>query len=754
MGWWLGALIVALLTALSLLAYLGAGALAKARLGLHLQRQVVLRALQLGQPLLEGERSVRRLHQEWQLRASQQVPADLRERFARLFARGDDGVWRLRPEQVDAQWRPTFYLQHGQSGPDDDMRWRALLSHQLLSERGPALVPPHFSAYVDFVERGLMVYSRGIDWGRGATPQTNNFDYPTMQGSDPARNPQRRLFWTPVYYDGEAKAWMVSVIQPLDWQGRWVGTVGHDLALDTLLRSVSERVEPGFTVMVFNPEGALIAHPALAERIAKAQGQLERAQSGDPQVQEAWTLMRLHLGKEEGLALSEDGERLVAWARMPGPGWWAVEVADVALINRTALRQFSPYIALCGLVALALGLWLQRRLVRSRVQKPLEGLGEAIATLRSGRLPLPIGPIGSVGWQGEGELARIGTAFDQMTLELGQRRAQDAAHAEALQREVQTRQQAEADLRALNESLERRIEERTLALRELNEGLQRSLLQLQAAQQELVQKETLAGLGALVAGVAHELNTPLGNALLAGTTAQEISRALQQELTSGRARRSEVLQLGEKLQSALELIGGALQRSVELVRGFKQVAVDRASLQRRRFLLHEVTQEVVGLFALAHKRQAYRFEVDLPDDVALDSHPGAYGQVLTNLLQNAVVHGFEGRSEGLVRIHLLRRSAARIELEVADDGRGIAPEHLGSVFKPFFTTRMGQGGSGLGLHIVYSLVTGALGGRIEVTSEVGKGCRFRLDLPLVAPEELSAGDAEPAPAPSADSPAR
>lgn len=324
MGWWLGALIVALLAALSLLAYLGAGALAKERLGLHLQRQVVLRALQLGQPLLEGERSVRRLHQEWQLRASQPVPADLRERFARLFARGDDGVWRLRPEQVDAQWRPTFYLQHGQSGPDDDMRWRALLSHQLLSERGPALVPPHFSAYVDFVERGLMVYSRGIDWGRGATPQTNNFDYPTMQGSDPARNPQRRLFWTPVYYDGEAKAWMVSVIQPLDWQGRWVGTVGHDLALDTLLRSVSERVEPGFTVMVFNPEGALIAHPALAERIAKAQGQLERAQSGDPQVQEAWTLMRLHLGKEEGLALSEDGERLVAWARMPGPGWWAV----------------------------------------------------------------------------------------------------------------------------------------------------------------------------------------------------------------------------------------------------------------------------------------------------------------------------------------------------------------------------------------------------------------------------------------------
>lgn len=622
-------------------------------------------------------------------------------------------MWRLRAEQVDTRNRPTFYLQHGEQGPDDSVRQRALLSYQLLLERGPALVPPYFSAYVDFVERGLMVFSPGIDWGRSATPQTNNFDSPTVQGSDPRRNPQRRLFWTPVYFDGEARTWMVSVIQPLDWRGRWVGTVGHDIALDALQRSVQQRSEPGFTVMVFNAEGALIAHPQLAERIAQAQGQLALAQSGDAGVQQAWALMQRGAAADSGLAQSADGLQLVAWARMPGTGWWAVETVELRVINPT-LRRFGLAMLGCVLLALLIGGWTLRRLVRQRVQRPLGQLGQAIETLRGGALPAPIG------WQGEGELARIGAAFDQMTQELGERRAQDRAHADTL--------------KALNESLERRIEARTLELRHLNEGLQHSLQQLQQAQQQLVAQETLAGLGALVAGVAHELNTPLGNALLAATTAREQVAALRHELASGRVRRSEVERLGAELASANQLVIGALDRSVELVSGFKRVAVDRAGLQRRRFGLREVTEEVVALLAIAHKRQPWRFEIELPDDIELDSLPGAYGQVITNLVENAVLHGLSGRAQGRVRIHLRSRDTQRVQLVVEDDGRGIPPEHLGAVFRPFFTTRLGQGGSGLGLHIVHTLVTGALGGRIAVESRPGEGCRFVIDLPLRAPQ--------------------
>ncbi len=713
LGWRLGLLFLALLGGLSLLAYLGATAVARERLGLHLQRQVTLRAAHLGQPLEEAERSVRRLHEDWQHAAQAPAPATLRADFERLFARGADGVWRLRPEQVDTQRRPTFYLQHGEQGPDDSVRLRALLSFQLLAQRGPALVPPYFSAYVDFVERGLMVYSRGIDWGRGATPQTNNFDYPTMLGSDPARNPQRRLFWTPVYFDAEAKTWMVSVIQPLDWRGRWVGTVGHDVSLDALLRNVGQSVEPGFAAMVFNAAGGLIAHPQLAERIARAQGQLAPAHSGDATVQQAWALMQRQPGAERGLAPSDDGRQLVAWARMPGSGWWAVETVELSVINPT-LRRFGLVVLGCVALALLLGGWVLRRLVQHRVQQPLASLGQAIETLRGDGLPAPIG------WQGEDELARIGAAFDRMTQELGERRVQQRAQAEALQ--------------ALNGSLERRIEERTEALRELNEGLQRSVQQLQLAQQQLVAQETLAGLGALVAGVAHELNTPLGNALLAATTAREHIGALRGELASGRVRRSEVERLGADLVRANELVIGALERSADLVSGFKRVAVDRAGLQRRRFDLREVTEEVVALLAIAHKRQPWRFEVDLPDELELDSLPGAYGQVITNLVENAVLHGFAGRDQGRVRIHLLGRDERQVRLVVEDDGRGIAAEHLAAVFKPFFTTRLGQGGSGLGLHIVHTLVGGALGGRIRVESPPGQGCRFVIDLPLQAPD--------------------
>jgi signal transduction histidine kinase len=298
---------------------------------------------------------------------------------------------------------------------------------------------------------------------------------------------------------------------------------------------------------------------------------------------------------------------------------------------------------------------------------------------------------------------------------------------------VQERKQAEAALRLLNESLERRIEQRTQELSHANQGLKQSLAQLQLTQEQLVQNETLAALGSLVAGVAHELNTPIGNALLAASTLKANSAALLAELNSGRLRRSEFERLLLGQAQAADLIVGNLERGASLVGSFKQVAVDQAGLQRRRFGLREVTTEVVGLLVIGVKRNAFTVDIDLPDDLELEGYPGAYGQVITNLVQNAFVHGFDGRSQGCVRIRLIERTASDLVLQVEDDGKGIAVENLTQIFKPFFTTRLGQGGSGLGMHIVYTLVTGPLGGRVEVDSAPDAGCRVRLTLPLVAP---------------------
>ena len=292
----------------------------------------------------------------------------------------------------------------------------------------------------------------------------------------------------------------------------------------------------------------------------------------------------------------------------------------------------------------------------------------------------------------------------------------------ALEREVQERRLAEDEVRQLNQSLEQRVQERSEAL--------------QHAQNELVQQETLASLGALVAGVSHELNTPIGNALMAADTAAAALQALQKQLATGEPiRRSELTQQIGQARQGITLALGNLQRSAELVQEFKQVAVDRASLQRRSFDLRRVTEEVVHLLHFSLKKgHQYQVEIALPDEVLLDSYPGAFGQVLTNLVQNAVLHGFEGRERGCVRITLLEAGTRWVRLQVSDDGRGIPTEHLQQVFKPFFTTKLGQGGSGLGLHLVYNIVSNVLGGRIELHSQPGQGTVFILELPRLAPQ--------------------
>lgn len=698
-----GALVLTLVALLSLLAHQALRARADQAIGSSLLQQVRLLAAAQGQVLAEGERSVARLHGQWLQRAGEADAAALARQFDRWFAQGDDGLWRLRPQWLDLSRRLTFYLQPGQ-GLDADTRFRAVLSLQLLSEQGPALVPPFFSAYVDFVEKGLMVYSPQFNWGAGATPQTDNFSYPTMQGSDPRRNPERDRFWTPVYFDAEASTWMVSVIQPLDWQGRWVGTVGHDIAIDRLLREVSTLRQSGVTAMVLSLSGELIAHPHLAERIAKAEGQLALAQLRDAELDQVLAVVRAAPAQTQ-LARSADGRLLIAAAPLPGPGWQMVLALPQAVIE-AELRQFTLGVLGVGLLAAGLALLLLRGLLKRLVDRPLARLHAGVQAIAERREPP------ALGLQGPRELAQLGAAFDRMAVALAHEEAQQRAHAQ---------------------QLEQRVAERTLALQGANRQLEQSLDSLQRAQQELVQQETLAGLGALVAGVSHELNTPLGNALMAADTVRAQLQSLDEEIASARPRRSALQQQLTLAKQGIALACGNLQRSAELVAGFKRVAVDRAGLHRRRFDLRETTAEVLALLQLSYKRQPFALRLEIPEGVMLDSYPGAYGQVMTNLVQNAALHAFEGRSEGEICIRLVERDTDRLRLQVSDDGVGIAAEHLPQLFKPFFTTKLGQGGSGLGLHIAYTLVSGALGGRIEVRSEKGQGACFTLTLPLVAP---------------------
>lgn len=302
---------------------------------------------------------------------------------------------------------------------------------------------------------------------------------------------------------------------------------------------------------------------------------------------------------------------------------------------------------------------------------------------------------------------------------------------------------SQAALQELNQTLEARVVERTEELHRSNAELSSALDRLRRAQEELVNSEKMAALGALVAGIAHELGTPLGNSLIAANTVRDQSRALRRELETG-LRRSSLVRYLDDTEAANAIIERNLERAASLVASFKQVAVDQSSSQRREFSLGEVIDEIVMTLRPSLKRLPFKLTTDVDGAVRLDSYPGALGQVLTNLINNAVLHAFEGRSEGEIRIVGRAEDADWIVLEVVDDGCGIPPELQRRIFEPFFTSRLGKGGSGLGLHIVHNLLANVLGGMINVDSQPGAGTTMRVRLPRIAPVTIGGAVSGPA----------
>ena len=287
-------------------------------------------------------------------------------------------------------------------------------------------------------------------------------------------------------------------------------------------------------------------------------------------------------------------------------------------------------------------------------------------------------------------------------------------------------------LRELNVELEARVRQRTLKL-------EQALDTVRTMQTELVRSEKMAALGSLVAGIAHELNTPIGNSVTVASTLQSHAARIGEELLQQRPRRSVLEQGSEALARGSEILLRNLQRAATLVTSFKQVAVDQAGDARRCFDLSLVIEEMAQTLEPMYRKH-HRLHLQLAAGMAMDSYPGALGQVLTNFVSNAVGHGFEGIEHGNMYVRTAPQGDDGVLLEFRDDGRGIDPEHLGKVFDPFFTTKLGQGGSGLGMHIVYNLTTGMLGGTVDLESPAGGGVRIRVVLPRTAPAARAAPD--------------
>lgn len=281
-------------------------------------------------------------------------------------------------------------------------------------------------------------------------------------------------------------------------------------------------------------------------------------------------------------------------------------------------------------------------------------------------------------------------------------------------------------------ALEALVQKRTSQLSTAKERAERALHTLELAQARLVEAEKLASLGRLVAGVAHEINTPLGIAVTAASRLQEMFRDTCTALLEGRMNKRDLRTWQEQSVEGQQLLHKSLERASRLVQSFKRLAVDQASEQRRRFELSRFLEEVRTTFAPGLTRAGIGIAVECEAGIELDSYPGALFQVLTNLVENARRHGFHERAAGTLHL-AARMHEGKLLIDVEDDGAGMSPEVAAHAFDPFYTTRRDDGGSGLGLHLVQSLVVGLLGGEVDLDTAPGRGTCVRLTLPLEAP---------------------
>jgi C4-dicarboxylate-specific signal transduction histidine kinase len=276
-------------------------------------------------------------------------------------------------------------------------------------------------------------------------------------------------------------------------------------------------------------------------------------------------------------------------------------------------------------------------------------------------------------------------------------------------------------LRESKEELERRVKQRTFEL-------EKSLENLTEAQDHIIQTEKMASLGRLVAGVAHEINTPIGISITASSFLEDSIKNFSKLYDDNAITKQAMSNHIELSLSSSALIQTNLVRAAELIQGFKEVSVDQSSNAIREINLQHYLSEIIASLLPTIKQSKCQINVSCTEMLIIRTSPGTIAQIITNLITNALIHAFEDNQPGIININVKQRND-NIILRFKDSGSGITPENLINIFEPFFTTKRGSGGSGLGMHIVYNLVTQSLNGTIECKSTVGEGTNFLIQFP-------------------------
>jgi len=384
---------------------------------------------------------------------------------------------------------------------------------------------------------------------------------------------------------------------------------------------------------------------------------------------------------------------------------------------RASQDELSAYIQtrilldiLIAVLALSSAFFISSRL-QKRFTAPIENLlsvVQKVAKDKNYQIRAPIAPIQ--------EYNMLSRAFNTML--------------DRIEQQVSRQQQAEQENRQLTQSLEQKIEQRTEALKASNQELLNTLATLHQYQNQIVETEKMASLGQMVAGVAHEVNTPIGLGVTASTLLQDKLADIQKAFDEKKLTSSQLAKFLAESKENLGIIYRNMERAASLISSFKRVAVDQSNENRRQFNMLQLINEVLLSLRPNLKKTQHQVLVHCPPDLEIDSKPGPINQILINLIMNSLIHAFEHTENGEMKIEV-EVSNNNCRMIYSDNGSGVPESIKKRIFDPFVTTKRGEGGSGLGLHLVYNLVTQALNGKIQLDSTLGLGIRIQIDFPVI-----------------------
>ncbi len=499
-------------------------------------------------------------------------------------------------------------------------------------------------------------------------------------------NPDRRQIWTAPYLDVSGKGMMITLLDPVYLHDQLVGVVGADVTLHLFQTTLSAYPLTLGRAVIIDSQGDILADSAGALNSATGKLTLSDIMPDVP----------LHnlLRENAGMA-STDPEWMIFPLR--DTKWRLVLHLPTSDIDHLLLTGLRPYLILVAsflvaLVALAL---MQSRAYTQPALRLAEFVDEmALDTARAiPRVP----PVWRHWFERVANTARDRDKYLQETLQYAS-------------------------------ELEGKVLSRTVELQTMNRNLEQAMTQLRNAQKQVVQNEKLASLGFLVAGIAHEMNTPIGTSLLAATTLYANTKAFSEQAERRLSRK----ELNEFIAYTLEgtlLMEKNMTKAADLIRSFKQISVDRVTEDRHEFQLAALGADIKNSIEPVLTENNLKLEIDIPDDITMTSFPDSLAQVMMSLVNNAITHAFVSSRSGIIICTAKADGNDIVRITVSDNGCGMREDIADRVFDPFVTTDLGKGRNGLGMHIVYNVVTKILGGKIEVNTVVGAGTMWILNLP-------------------------